>query len=182
MPRNKHMSSVIKENHETTQMLNKLEAGINAKLDGKNINDLYKEKLSQKLDIDEPISSTISKAPKVKKVKPVKEISEKGKKASANLSKYRQQVREALELKKSVENKLIYDDDEDDEEEDDLEPIVAQVPPPPPQIIQQQVNLDGVYNEIDALKKQNKVLEDRLLFRRDVLGISDMRRNMMIKF
>ena len=181
MPRNKHMSSVVKENHETIQMLNKLEAGINAKLNGKNINELYKEKLSSKLDVDEPLGATIKKAPKVKKEKPVKEVSEKGKRASANLSKYRQQVREALELKKSIENKssLIYDDEEDDDEEDEPAPIVA---PPAPVPVQPQVNLDGVYNEIDALKKQNKVLEERLLFRRDVLGISDMRRQMMIKF
>ena len=181
MPRNKQMSSVIKERSEHNQLLNKLEAGINSKLGDKSINELYKEKLSLKLDVDEPIGATISKAPKVKKEKPVKEVSEKGKRASANLSKYRQQVREALDLKKSLEKKssLIYDDDADDEDdEDDDTPIVAPVVAP----IQPQVNLDGVYSEIDALKKQNKTLEERLLFRRDVLGISDLRRNMMIKF
>lgn len=181
MPRNKQMSSVIKERSEHNQLLNKLEAGINSKLGDKSINELYKEKLSLKLDVDEPIGATISKAPKVKKEKPVKEVSEKGKRASANLSKYRQQVREALDLKKSLEKKsaLSYDDDDDDDEEDDDHtPVVAPIVAP----VQPQVNLDGVYSEIDALKKQNKTLEERLIFRRDVLGISDLRRQMTLRF
>jgi len=181
MPRNKQMSSVIKERSEHNQLLNKLEAGINSKLGDKSINELYKEKLSLKLDVDEPITATISKNPKVKKEKPVKEVSEKGKRASANLSKYRQQVREALDLKKSLEKKsaLSYDDDDDDDdEEDEPNPVVAPIVAP----VQPQVNLDGVYNEIDALKKQNKALEERLIFRRDVLGISDLRRQMTLRF
>jgi hypothetical protein len=181
MPRNKQMSSVIKERSEHNQLLNKLEAGINSKLGDKSINELYKEKLSLKLDVDEPIGATISKAPKVKKEKPVKEVSEKGKRASANLSKYRQQVREALDLKKSLEKKsaLSYDDDDDDDdEEDEPNPVVAPIVAP----VQPQVNLDGVYSEIDALKKQNKTLEERLIFRRDVLGISDLRRQMTLRF
>lgn len=171
------------EGKERKVMLDKLEANVNLKIGDKSINKLYKEKLKDKLDLDESITTVIKNnpAPKKKKEKPVKEISEKGKKASERLSKYRQQVREALELKKSIESKnsLIYDDDEDDDE--DEQSVVAQsapiIAPSTPS-----VDLDKVYNEIDALKKQNKTLEERLLFRRDVLGISDMRRQMLIKF
>jgi hypothetical protein len=181
-------SIVALQSNQNTRVLNNLEGGIN--IAGYDVNKLYKEKLSNTLNIDEPLSTTlkgVKKPPKPKVPKEKKEPSNRGKKASENLSKYRQQVREALELKKKIENKntLIYDDDDEESEEEEEEvkeepkPII-QAPPPQPQVIMP--DMSKVYNEIDALKKQNKALEERLLFRRDVLGISDMRRNMLIKF
>lgn len=180
-------SIVALQSNQNTRVLNNLEGGIN--IAGYDVNKLYKEKLSGTLNIDEPLSTTlkgVKKPPKPKEPKEKKEPSNRGKKAAENLSKYRQQVREALEIKKKIENKkmLIYDDDEeesDNEEEEEEEPKpIIQAPPPQPQVIMP--DMSKVYNEIDALKKQNKALEERLLFRRDVLGISDMRRNMLIKF
>ncbi len=180
------------EHHERLRALDKLEGGLKIKLGATEINDLYRQKLSESLDVDEPISTTIKgvKKPSTKPVKEKKEPSEKGKRASQYLSKYRQQVREALELKKKIENKntLIYDDesdpDEEDEEDDKIPDPIPQEPTPPvvqaPQVVMP--DMSKVYNDIDILKKQNKQLEERLLFRRDVLGISDMRKNMLIKF
>lgn len=171
---------------QKSQMLDKLEGGIN--VGGADINQLYRQQLSETLNVDEPITTTIKGVPKPArppKPKPIKkEPSERGKKASANLSKYRQQVREALELKKKIDNKntLIYEDSDADDEDEDEEEVKAV---PAPVITQPQVimpDMSKVYNDIDALKKQNKALEERLLFRRDVLGISDMRKNMLLKF
>jgi hypothetical protein len=170
------------ESNKLKETLNKLEGGIKIKLNGTEINDAYNEKLSKSLDIDEPISTTlkgVKKIPKASKEK--KPVSERGKKATEYLSKYREQVREALELKKKIENKntLIYEDSEDSEEEEEADPIVVPpvVQPPAPQF-----DINKVYNDINDLKKQNKELQDRLLFRRDVTGISDLRRNMILKF
>lgn len=181
------------EHHDRIKTLDKLEGGLKIKLGDKEINDLYRQKLSESLNVDEPITTTIKgvKKPSTKPPKVKKEPSERGKKASEYLSKYRQQVREALELKKKIENKntLIYEDESDaDEEDEEDDKIPDHIPQQPTQPIAQapapvvMPDMSKVYSEIDTLKKQNKALEERLLFRRDVLGISDMRKNMLIKF
>ena len=170
---------------EENRTLEKLEAGISTKIGGKDINQLYNEKLNQTIDLNETVSKVLAKQPKPgrqKKEKPVKELTEKGKRASATLSKYRQQVKEALELKKSLENKqtLVYSEDEDEEEE----PIVPRMPEPAPMPVKQQPALDltPLYNEITAIKQKNKELEDRFAYRSTLIDVSNMRRNMSIKF
>lgn len=175
------------KHNEENRALEKLEAGIAVKIGDKNINDLYNEKLTQQVDLMETVSQSITKAKKEqkpKKEKPVKVISEKGKQGTNNLSKYRQQVKEALELKKSIENKntLIYSDD--DEEEEDDEPIVPRmpVPAPMPQVQQPQVDLGPIFNELENIKKKNKELEDRFAYRSTLLDLNGMRRSMSIKF
>lgn len=188
MPR-KNASTIAKQAFAERNLLDRMEAGLETKIGDKDINQLYKEKLSQKLDIDEGLSLTLKKIPKPRKVKtppPPKVLTKKGKAGSENLSKYRQQVREALEVKKKVESKntLIYDDESESEvDEDVVEPAIPEIAAPTvqqPQVIMP--DMTKVYSEIDSLKKQNKALEERLLFRRDVLGVNDMRRNMLIKF
>ena len=169
---------------EENRTLEKLEAGISTKIGGKDINQLYNEKLNQTIDLNETVSKVLAKQPKPgrqKKEKPVKELTEKGKRASATLSKYRQQVKEALELKKSLENKqtLVYSEDEDEEEE----PIVPRMPEPAPMPVKQPaLDLTPLYNEITAIKQKNKELEDRFAYRSTLIDVSNMRRNMSIKF
>jgi hypothetical protein len=172
--------------NEESRTLEKLEAGLAVKIGDKNINDLYNEKLHQQVDLTETISQSIIKAkkePKPKKEKPVKEVSVKGKQGTNNLSKYRQQVKEALELKKSIENKntLIYSDDDDADDEDD-EPIVPRTPAPPSLPVQPQVDLAPIFSELENIKKKNKELEDRFTYRSSILDLSNLRRNMSIKF
>lgn len=173
----------IKQSDEN-RTLEKLEAGINVKIGDKDINQLYNEKLNQSIDLNETVSKALAKQPKPgrqKKEKPVKELTEKGKRASATLSKYRQQVKEALELKKSLEGKqtLVYSEDE---EEDD-EPVVPRMPvPSQPPVQQPAIDLTPLYNEITAIKQKNKELEDRFAYRSTLLDVSNMRRNMSIRF
>jgi hypothetical protein len=167
--------------------LEKLEAGIKVKIGDKDINEVYNDKLNQTIDLNETVSKALAKQPKPgrqKKEKPVKELTEKGKRASATLSKYRQQVKEALELKKSLENKqtLVYSEDEDEEEEE--QQVVSRKPEPAPKPVQQQPVLDltPLYNEITAIKQKNKELEDRFAYRSTLMDVSNMRRNMSVKF
>jgi len=196
-PRKKpeHAAS-LKKNKEENQTLEKLEAGLCVKIGDKTINELYNEKLNNSIDLKETMSKTLSKPqPKPKVQKPVKELTEKGRKASERLSKYRTQVKEALELKKTLEsrNLISYSDDEDEEdpEEPEVKPIqpvqpASIIPEPviqPKPIIQQpQIDLGPIYNEIETLKKKNKEIEDRFMYRNAVMDISNMRRNMSIKF
>jgi len=184
--------------------LEKLEAGISVKIGDKDINQLYKEKLNEKLDLKETMSKTLSKpTPKIKAPKQVKVITEKGKKASAHLSKYRQDVKEALELKKNLENRnlISYSDADDDDDDDDevpkaldviqtTEPIVPKMPEPMPmpifepqiKIEEPKFDLTPIYGEIESLKKKNKDLEDKFMLRNSFMDISNMRRHMSIKF
>ena len=192
----KQAVSLFKE-EDTNMTLEKLEAGIPVKIGDKTINQIYNEKLTKNIDLTETVSKTVSKPQvKVKIEKPKKELTDKGKKASERLSKYREQVKEALELKKNLELKksFSYSDDEDEDDEDDdkptLEPIKEEEeqiiptmpiqsssPPPLPTI-----DLSPIYNEIESLKIQNKKLEERFTYRNAVMDISNMRRNMSIKF
>lgn len=173
----------IKQSDEN-RTLEKLEAGINVKIGDKDINQLYNEKLNQSIDLNETVSKALAKQPKPgrqKKEKPVKELTEKGKRASATLSKYRQQVKEALELKKSLEGKqtLVYSEDEDEDDE----PVVPRMPvPSQPPVQQPAIDLTPLYNEITAIKQKNKELEDRFAYRSTLLDVSNMRRNMSIRF
>lgn len=173
----------IKQSDEN-RTLEKLEAGINVKIGDKDINQLYNEKLNQSIDLNETVSKALAKQPKPgrqKKEKPVKELTEKGKRASATLSKYRQQVKEALELKKSLEGKqtLVYSEDEDEDDE----PVVPRMPvPSQPPVQQPAIDLTPLYNEITAIKQKNKELEDRFAYRSTLIDVSNMRRNMSIKF
>lgn len=174
----------LKQNEEG-RALEKLEAGLAVKIGGKNINDLYNEKLHQQVDLTETVSQSIIKAkkePKPKKEKPAKVVSEKGKQGANNLSKYRQQVKEALELKKTIENKntLIYSEDEEDDE--DEEPIVPRMPVAAPMPAQPQVDLAPIFSELESIKKKNKELEERFTYRSSILDLSNLRRNMSVKF
>jgi ACT domain-containing protein len=192
--------------NEENKTLEKLEAGLTAKIGDKDINKLYNDKLNEKIDLKETVSKTLSKpTPKIKVEKIPKEITDKGKKGSERLSKYRAQVKEALELKKNLENKnmITYSDDEDDEDDEENEiqrlpeikpqaepqsiaiktPEVAPMPIFEPKIkVEPTIDLTPIYGEIESLKKKNKDLEDRFLLRNHMLDISNMRRNMSIKF
>lgn len=202
-------AEALRRNKEENQTLEKLEAGINVKIGDKTINQLYNEKLNETINLKETVRKTVKSQPKIKVEKPVKELTEKGKKASERLSKYREQVKEALQLKKNLENKnlLSYSDDEEEEEETESEvkplethkvdtPIVPSKPIPTPIIstqpiqtpivpslqTQPQIDLTPIYGEIDNLKKKNKELEDKFMYRNSLFDISNMRRNMSIKF
>jgi len=166
----KNSMKAIKTNEEN-KLLSKLEAGISVKIGNQDINKLYNDKLNEKMDLKETVSKVLKK-PAPPKVKKVKEISEKGKSGIIKLSKYREQVKEALELKKNIDNKnlLNYSSDEDEEEEE-IQPI-----------IQPSIDLKPIYGEIEALKKKNQYLEERYLIRNTIQDISNMRRNMSIKF
>lgn len=176
----KHQITTLRDNEDKI-VLERLEAGLVAKINGKDINLLYKEKLANTLDIDEPFSSTL-KQPHGRPPKPAKEpkvMSAKGKASSERLSKYREQVKEALALKKKTDEKLIYDADEDDDsdfEYDTPKPTQPIIAPPPP------VNLDVIYSQIDELKKQNKELENKFIHKNDLMNVGNMRRNIMLKF
>ena len=174
-------------NLEQQKQLERMEAGLKTTIGDKDINQLYKEKLNQEIDVDEPLSKTLTKPKgRVKKEKPVKELTEKGKRASESLSKYRQQVKEALEFKKAMENKnkIIYSEDEDeDEDEDEAKPLPTIVAKPTPVIQQQpQVDLSPLYSELESLKKKNKELEDKFIYKSNIMDLTTQRRNIMIKF
>lgn len=207
MPR-KNASIDQKKSLAERAMLDRLEAGIQTKIGDKDINQLYKEKLSKKLDVDESVNMTVRSIKKERPAKaPKKEPSDKGIRASLNLSKYRQQVREALDLKKKIESKttLIYEDDEEDEVEEErkiedpimedqpkIEPILKIDDKPQNQYIVTthkkeqpliiEPNFNHLFSEIETLKNKNKELENRLMFRNDIYGINNMRNNMLIKF
>jgi hypothetical protein len=175
----------LKQNEEG-RVLEKLEAGLAVKIGDKNINDLYNEKLHQQVDLTETISQSIIKAKKnPKPKKPVKEVSVKGKQGTTNLSKYRQQVKEALELKKSIDNKnvLSYSDDDDEADDQYDDPIAPRMSIPTPLPVQQpQIDLAPIFNELESIRKKNKELEDRFTYRSSILDLSNLRRNMSVKF
>ena len=168
------------QNIEDKKVLSKLEAGLKTQIGGKNINQLYNEKLGQDMDLKETVSKSIAKVKKEPKKKVVKPITERGEKCKRILSKYREEVKLALELKKNIDDKnlLAYSDEENDEDEE-IEPQtpVQIIPKPEPK-----TDLSKIYGEIEDLKKKNQYLEDRYLIRNTILDISTMRRNMSIKF
>ena len=167
----KNSMKAIKTNEEN-KLLSKLEAGITVKIGNQDINKLYNDKLNEKMDLKETVSKVLKKpAPRAPKV--MKAISEKGKSGIIKLSKYREEVKAALEIKKNIDNKnlLNYSTDEDEEEEEEIKPI-----------IQPSIDLMPIYGEIEALKKKNQYLEERYLIRNTIQDISNMRRNMSIKF
>jgi hypothetical protein len=171
-------------------LLGRLEAGLKTQLpNGKDINDVYQEKLNNVIDTTEPITYTKQRIQKENplgrpksepKPKPKKTLSKKGETALNNLSKYRQQVKEALALKKDLETKLTYDDDDDDEYDD--ESVVPDPVVPEPVAQQPMPDLNSIYNQIDELKKQNQELERRFIQKNDLLNVGNLRRNMMLKF
>ena len=187
-------AEALRRNKQENQTLEKLEAGISVKIGDKTINQLYNEKLTNSIDLSETMSKTLAKPQgKIKVEKPVKELTEKGKKASERLSKYRAQVKEALELKKNLENRSLFSYSDDEEEEDEPEikplethkvdtPIIPSIPIQAPISVQPQIDLTPIYGEIDNLKKKNKELEDRFTYRNTMIDIGNMRRNMSIKF
>ena len=165
---------------EERKVLNKLEAGLKTQISGKDINKLYNEKLAQNMDLKETVNKSLAKVKKEPKKKVVKPITERGEKCKKVLSKYREEVKVAMQLKKNIDDKnlLSYSDEEDDEIED----IEPQIPPPIIPKPEPKTDLSKIYGEIEDLKKKNQYLEDRYLIRNTIQDISTMRRNMSIKF
>ena len=116
----------------------------------------------------------------------------RGAKGKENLSKYRQQVKEALELKKKLETKKDIIELEPDSESDSEVEVVSTKPKsnvsmnvasvPAPQQPTPTFDVSSIMNEINNLKKQNQDLENRFTYRSNVSYANDLRRNMLIKF
>ena len=161
----------------------------------KDIHTLYNEKLQTEINLDENVKKMASRIKKEPK-----ELTEAQKKRVAGLSKYRAQVKEALELKKALDNKklLSYEESDEDEEDEEIEKIekkvefekvepVRQAPkrvtqtipvlPPLPTI-----DLKPIYAELENMKKKNAELEEKFTFRNSMLDFNNMRRHMSIKF
>jgi hypothetical protein len=150
----------------------------------KDLHDLYNEKLKSEINLNENVKKMASRVKKEPK-----ELTEAQKKRVAGLSKYRAQVKEALELKKSLDNKHLvsYEESEESEEEVIPEPVkqvekrviktTPVLPPLPPP-----VDLKPIYAELESMKKKNAELEERFTFRNSMLDFNNMRRNMSIKF
>jgi hypothetical protein len=200
-PKKLKQTEALLKNSQQNKTIAKLESNVLIKKGKSDINEIYNDELKKVVDLNETVSVSINKpVPKVKIEKPIKEVSNKGKKASGNLSKYREQVKEALELKKKLDNQkqLSYDDDDDDDDDEEIEfkeikPTLQVIEPvPEPQIsIPKQVdrvqpiqlfNLENIHKDIQDLKLKNKEIEDRYLYRKSCIDISNMRRNMSIKF
>lgn len=155
----------------------------------KDLHVLYNEKLQTEINLDENVKKMASRVKKEPK-----ELTEAQKKRVAGLSKYREQVKEALELKKAIDNKskLLYEESEESEEEEKVEPVkqvekrVTQplrvLPPTLPPQPQPTIDLKPIYAELESMKKKNAELEERFTFRNSMLDFNNMRRNMSIKF
>jgi hypothetical protein len=204
-PKKIKQTEALLKNSQQNKKIAELQSNILIKKGKSDINEIYNDELKKVVDLNETVSVSINKpVPKPPPVvKPIKEISNKGKKASGNLSKYREQVKEALELKKKLDSQkqLSYDEDEDDDDDEEIEfkaipPIIEPVPVPqisiPKQIDRvllmpvsepkQLFDLETIHKELQDMKLKNKEIEDRFLYRKSCIDISNMRRNMSIKF
>jgi len=104
-----------------------------------------------------------------------------GEAGSKALSKYRQQVRDALELKNKLDTTIEMEDSDSDEETPPA-PIPAPViqTQPPPQA--PAYDMTNILSEIENLKKHNKDLENKLTYKAYIADATNLRRNMFIKF
>jgi len=155
----------------------------------KDLHALYNEKLQTEINLDENVKKMASRVKKEPK-----ELTEAQKKRVAGLSKYRDQVKEALELKKALDNKhlLSYEESEESEEDEKPEPVkqvekrviqpLRVLPPMPPPRPQVEIDLKPIYAELESMKKKNAELEEKFTFRDSMLNFNNMRRNMSIKF
>lgn len=147
---------------------------VDNQLDKKNneLHALYQEKLTD-------LGLTKKGAQRKKAEKSEKEA--QGKAGAKALSKYRQQVREALELKKKVDTTIEIESESDDDEIIQQPSVPAPEPIPTP-IKQPEIDITTIYEEINNLKKQNKELENKFTYKTGIMDVNNLRRNMTIKF
>lgn len=128
-------------------------------------------KLYQK-DLDEKGLTSNKKEPKTKEKKEAK---------TNGLSKYRQQVREALDFKNKYEKEIQLELESESDDDAVVQQPRAPTPPPAP-APEPAFDVGGLMNELETLKKQNKELQNKFQYRNTILDATNMRRNMVIKF